>query len=194
LFISASEELPFASDQHVHQTTSVRVYRDERDALSTSASPHASTSASSPKAHPIMRWAWRLLFVVLWGFILIRLAPHVGAVLGIETRDDVSPEYTFTTLDGTVITHDSLRGQVVLVNVWATWCAPCRVKMPALQAMANRHRAAGLTVLVLSRDHADASVVEAFLQRDSYQSNSCRCCALRASAVNAVAVAHGEPH
>jgi thiol-disulfide isomerase/thioredoxin len=110
-----------------------------------------------------MRWAWRLLFVVLWSFILIRLAPHVGAVLGIETRDDVSPEYAFTTLDGTVITHDSLRGQVVLVNVWATWCAPCRVEMPALQAMANRHRTAGLTVLGLSRDHADASVVEAFL-------------------------------
>ena len=66
-------------------------------------------------------------------------------------------------LDGRVISNDSLRGRVVLVNVWATWCLPCRAEMPLLEAMHQRHRDKGFTMVGLSVDRGPESGVRAFL-------------------------------
>ena len=55
-----------------------------------------------------------------------RLLPHLGAVVGVETKARV-PRYALTALDGTALSPEALRGKVVLVNFWATWCLPCRV-------------------------------------------------------------------
>jgi len=53
-----------------------------------------------------------------------------------------APEFTFTDLDSRPVSLSDFRGKVVLVNVWATWCAPCRAEMPSMerlyQAMAGR--------------------------------------------------------
>jgi cytochrome c biogenesis protein CcmG, thiol:disulfide interchange protein DsbE len=98
------------------------------------------------------------LTVVVLVWAAPRLLPHLAAVAGVETGDRRAPRYAVTTLDGRVVTSDSLRGRVVLVNVWATWCGPCRAEMPLLQRMYARHRAAGLVVLGLSVDRAGADV------------------------------------
>jgi len=110
-------------------------------------------------------WAspWNLLALVLWTWVLIRFAPHAAAALGIETGPGTSPALTVTTLDGEELALEDLRGRVVLVNFWATWCPPCRVEMPLLQAMAERHTARGLVVLGLSVDRGPAREVKAFL-------------------------------
>jgi cytochrome c biogenesis protein CcmG, thiol:disulfide interchange protein DsbE len=63
-----------------------------------------------------------------------------------------APEYGATTLDGEAVRLADLRGQVVLLNVWATWCAPCREEIPALQALADRHAREGLEVVGVSVD------------------------------------------
>ena len=47
------------------------------------------------------------------------------------------------------------RARVTLVNVWATWCAPCREEFPALVAVARRHRADGVRLLLVSGDFGD---------------------------------------
>ena len=73
------------------------------------------------------------------------------------------PAYTVTTRDGRTITADSLRGRVVFVNVWATWCPPCRAEMPALQQLADAYAAEGLVMLGLSVDRGPANTVDAFL-------------------------------
>lgn len=113
--------------------------------------------------HRGWRIAGRVLLGAIWLFLLVRLAPHLAAVVGLETGPGDSPVFSAETLDGQVITHDSLRGKVVLVNFWATWCLPCRVEMPLLQAMADRHRDAGLVVLGLSRDEGPDDPVRRFL-------------------------------
>jgi cytochrome c biogenesis protein CcmG/thiol:disulfide interchange protein DsbE len=93
-----------------------------------------------------------------------RLLPHVAAVAGIETGGRRAPRYDVTTLDGARLTNDALRGKVVLVNFWATWCAPCRAEMPLLERMYERHRAAGLVIVGLSVDRGSAESVRAFLR------------------------------
>jgi cytochrome c biogenesis protein CcmG/thiol:disulfide interchange protein DsbE len=92
-----------------------------------------------------------------------RLLPHVGAVVGVETKAQV-PRYALTALDGTPLSPDALRGKVVLINFWATWCLPCRVEMPLLQRMAERHREAGLIVVGLSVDRGAEESVRTFLR------------------------------
>jgi thiol-disulfide isomerase/thioredoxin len=106
---------------------------------------------------------WNLVWLVVVGWATPRLLPHLGAVFGVETRARV-PRYALTALDGTPLTPDTLRGNVVLVNFWATWCVPCRVEMPLLQRMSERHRGAGLVVVGLSVDRGPEESVRTFLR------------------------------
>jgi len=116
-----------------------------------------------------LRWRWRrphwstVLFVLIGAWALPRLLPHVGALVGVRTRAERRPEFVMNTLDGATLTSESVRGQVVLVNVWATWCVPCRVEMPLLEATWQRHRARGLVLLGASVDRGDPLAVRDFV-------------------------------
>lgn len=82
------------------------------------------------------------------------------AVLGWTLRDrfrpaaagDVVPAYAARTLDGQVVSLDQLRGNVVLLNVWATWCVPCVKELPALERLYQKLGAEGLKVIAVSVD------------------------------------------
>jgi peroxiredoxin len=67
-----------------------------------------------------------------------------------------APAITLTTLDGTRIDTANLRGKVVIVTFWATWCEPCREELPLLSRYAADHAAQGLVVLGFSLDTAEA--------------------------------------
>ena len=123
-------------------------------------------TAPSPTGRPAptRRITWGTIFwVALWAWLLWRLAPHLAAVVGVETGDGVVPVFSYELLDGGQISSEQLGGKVVLVNFWATWCPPCRVEMPLLQQMAERHAEEGLVVLGLSRDLDGPEKVRAFL-------------------------------
>jgi cytochrome c biogenesis protein CcmG, thiol:disulfide interchange protein DsbE len=103
-----------------------------------------------------------LAAVLVWA--APRLLPHLGALVGVGSGPDLAPEYRYTALDGAEISADSLRGRVVLVNFWATWCAPCRAEMPLLERMHKRHEADGFLVVGLAVDRATTEAVRQFVQ------------------------------
>jgi len=63
-----------------------------------------------------------------------------------------APRYAATTLAGDSASTAALAGKVVLLNVWATWCAPCRAEIPYLQSLYEQHRAEGLEIVGVSVD------------------------------------------
>jgi thiol-disulfide isomerase/thioredoxin len=63
---------------------------------------------------------------------------------------DAAPAYSVTLLDGSRIGSDAVRGQVVIVNRWATWCVPCRAELPLLDAYYRAHAAQGLRIFAVA--------------------------------------------
>ncbi|HTK53469.1 MAG TPA: TlpA disulfide reductase family protein [Gemmatimonadaceae bacterium] len=63
-----------------------------------------------------------------------------------------APRYAATTLAGDSVSTAALAGKVVLLNIWATWCAPCRAEIPYLQSLYEQHRAEGLEIIGVSVD------------------------------------------
>jgi thiol-disulfide isomerase/thioredoxin len=63
-----------------------------------------------------------------------------------------APSLVLHTLDGKSVAIDDLRGDVVILTFWATWCEPCRTELPLLSEYAARHAAKGLRVLGFSLD------------------------------------------
>lgn len=72
------------------------------------------------------------------------------------------PQVTVRDPDGDELALDSLKGHPVLVNLWATWCAPCVKELPTLNAIANRFDV-GVEVVTISQDLGDATAVQQFL-------------------------------
>lgn len=76
------------------------------------------------------------------------------------------PDFTLADLQGQAWTLQDLRGKVVLVNFWATWCPPCRKEMPDLETLYQRFRDQGLVVLAISDE--DASKVKPFIAEHNF--------------------------
>jgi len=115
-----------------------------------------------------LRWAERVVILALLLFVASRLWPQLSAWTGIGPRLGPAPEIRVTTLDGRSFGPEELRGRVVLVNFWATWCIPCRVEMPALQRLHERYAAEGLVVLGLSTDSEGRALVERYLEENGF--------------------------
>lgn len=105
-----------------------------------------------------------------------RLAALAVAILaGVASGCDVAPSHTETgrvvpayaapTLAGEAVSLESLRGEVVLLNVWATWCYPCRKEMPSFEALHRELVDQGLKVVAVSIDRSGAAgEIESFLE------------------------------
>lgn len=76
--------------------------------------------------------------------------------------ENAAPTFTLTALDGRTVSSASLRGAVVVIHFWATWCAPCKLSMPRLEELSKQHGAGGLVVLGIAEDD-DAAPIPAFL-------------------------------
>ena len=71
-----------------------------------------------------------------------------------------APDFQLTNLEGESVRLSELEGRVVLLNFWATWCGPCRVEMPAIQARYEAYADKGLVVLAVNFDEPREDVVD----------------------------------
>jgi peroxiredoxin len=94
--------------------------------------------------------------------------PYQSALAALEQIDQQRQSATFSLEDltGKQWSLADLRGKVVLVNFWATWCPPCRKEMPDMDALYRRFRDQGLVVLAISDE--EAPVVRKFLDEHPY--------------------------
>lgn len=80
-------------------------------------------------------------------------------------RPGPAPSGTFTDAGGAAMTLEDFRGKVVLVNFWATWCAPCLVELPALARLADNKAGADFAVLAISTDRKGLDFAQDFLEK-----------------------------
>jgi thiol-disulfide isomerase/thioredoxin len=102
------------------------------------------------------------LAVVLAVALVIRLMPEI-ALVGVGSR---AP--TFQAIDlrtGRPARFADYRGKVVLLNIWATYCIPCRTEMPAIERLSHRLAGTDFHVLAVSVDVVDSTAVDAFVRQ-----------------------------
>lgn len=79
------------------------------------------------------------------------------------TVDFAAPELNLTGMDGETVSFADYRGQVVLVNLWATWCPPCREEMPTLLAFYEKYRSKGFVLIGIDQGETK-ELVEPFIE------------------------------
>jgi thiol-disulfide isomerase/thioredoxin len=119
-------------------------------------------------------WAnFVLLAAILWIVTTNFAACHSGnassGAVGTSAADahgnkPAAPEVTFKDLDGKDVTLASLKGKVVVVNFWATWCDPCREEIPWLIEFQQKYADKGFTLLGVAMDEEGKPVVQPFVQ------------------------------
>jgi peroxiredoxin len=100
--------------------------------------------------------------------VTLRAPLYEAALAELEAADQRrrSADFTLPDLEGRSWTLSALRGKVVLVNFWATWCPPCRKEMPDLEALYNEFKDRGLVVLAISDD--DPVKVRSFIAEHGF--------------------------
>jgi peroxiredoxin len=102
--------------------------------------------SSLPRARKLRTWL-TVAALLLGGCGGRESGPAVGEPLA---------DYSATTLQGDSVSLGSLRGEVVLLNLWATWCIPCQTETPYLQSLFEEHRDRGFRIVGVSQDVGDA--------------------------------------
>jgi len=131
--------------------------------------PFRGRQAPMPNARPrSSRWrVIRILEIALWvavgGLFVVRVTPQVRAAFGWGHGGPDAPAVTFDLLQGGPQPLKDLRGQVVLVNFWATWCPPCRAEMPGFERIYEARHRDGFTVVGVSMDESTRLQIASFL-------------------------------
>lgn len=109
-------------------------------------------------AHTQRRLIYSLVLVLGLAWIFLsadRSGASTAGQIPAPQRGFLAPDFESNTLDGQKIKLSDLRGQAVLVNLWATWCPPCRTEMPAIQTVYDEYKDQGFIVLAVNMTYQD---------------------------------------
>jgi peroxiredoxin len=83
---------------------------------------------------------------------------------------DVAPDFELTNLKGAKVSLKSLRGKVIFLNVWATWCGPCREEMPSMETLFEDFKSnKDFVMLAVSQDHKGRAAVLPYVEKNGYR-------------------------
>jgi len=85
---------------------------------------------------------------------------------GVVRPGDAAPNFKLRDMNGQLVALSDLRGKVVLLNFWATWCGPCRVEMPAMEQLYRSYPRADFEILAVSTDAQGVAVTRPFQQEN----------------------------
>jgi cytochrome c biogenesis protein CcmG/thiol:disulfide interchange protein DsbE len=113
-------------------------------------------AAETSQEQPRIRWGRIILWAII-GLGLLFLALALSGALSTQPQPgDPAPDFTLGTYDGSTYTLSELRGQVVVINFWASWCAPCGEEADDLEQAWQTYRDRG--VIFLGIDYVDSEV------------------------------------
>ena len=112
-----------------------------------------------------MRYLMLIVFLVVAGFgtyIYFNMPPAPVAA------GDIAPDFTLEDTKGNKVTLSALRGKVVMVNFWATWCPPCKEEMPSMEKLNQMMGGEDFVMLAINADENARSVVPEFLEKNPH--------------------------
>lgn len=100
--------------------------------------------------------------ILLFSFLFLATMPAQAASLLLKEHPVAPPPIRFSDQDGRSLGPEDFKGRVVVLDFWATWCAPCRAEFPDLDRLQDRFKDKGLVVVAVSIDRNGARVVDQF--------------------------------
>ncbi len=98
-------------------------------------------------------------------FLAALVANKAVAAQESEAEKITAPAWELNDLDGKQIKLSDFKGKVVILNFWATWCAPCRVEIPGFVALQKKYGDKGLAMIGVSVDEQGPDVVKEFVKQ-----------------------------
>jgi peroxiredoxin len=102
--------------------------------------------------------------MLVFGFKLTRHPTQSPEVAGSPAKNSLAPDFSLQSLDGKTIRLSDLRGKAVVLNFWATWCAPCKIEMPWFVDLQKKYESAGVQFLGVAMDDASTKDIAEFAQ------------------------------
>lgn len=113
------------------------------------------------KFTPLLLLGLGLILIGAAVYLIMQDAPPQTDLTTVPVKVNFSsPELTLTDIQGATRSLADYRGQVVLVNLWATWCPPCKAEMPTLQAYHDKYVDEGFTVIAVNDGDPTPDVIQ----------------------------------
>jgi thiol-disulfide isomerase/thioredoxin len=158
--------------------------KDSSPEFAAAPNANASDSSSAPPASSGGFMKTAIIVIAILAVIVVaahfadkatRLPKTTAASLTkTESKDEAKaePDLTLKDLDGKEVSLESLKGKVVLVNFWATWCEPCKIEIPELIELQQEYGPKGFTVLGIAMDDEGRSAVAPFVRKEKFDTDA----------------------